>query len=244
MGCRVACGVACGAVSRAVRLVCQGAAGVWFTGSFYGFANGLMTSQGDAVRLSEACCAGGRRFSLARPRGGSNQAWRVGGWRCSCARPRGGSNQAWRVGGWRCSCARPRAGPSHCACRRRQSSCVVGTLRPPAGALQRGGDPRDLLDGGGPQLVGFLSAVACVALVSCGRCLWSPGFWVPRRVVAVNGTSPVWRNQAAPLLLWYSLVRLDTTKPARLASPADAARDPEPTPRMVLRTPSPRGRSR
>ncbi|MEY9856535.1 hypothetical protein ABH935_002139 [Catenulispora sp. GAS73] len=136
------------------------------------------------------------------------------------------------VGGRRFSCPRPRGGPSHCACRRRQSSCVVGTLRPPAGALQRGGDPRDLLFGGGPRLLGFLYAVACAALSGGGRCLWSPGS-VPLAASSPYGTSPVRWCKAGSLLLWSGFARLDTTGPARLAAPADAARGPEPTPRMV-----------
>ncbi|MEY9861895.1 hypothetical protein ABH935_007538 [Catenulispora sp. GAS73] len=215
-----------------------------------------MTSQGDAVRLSPACCAGGWRFrghDRAHVPVYARVALAAGGFRghdhahvpvyARVALAAGGlrghdhahvpvyARVALAAGGLR--------GHDHAwvrvtahTLRRRQSSCVVGTLRPPAGALQRGGDPRDLLDGGGPRLVGFLSAVACVALVGGGRCLWSPGS-VPLATSSPYGTSPVRRRQAASHLLWYSLARLDTTEPGRLASPADAARGTEPTPRMV-----------
>ena len=68
---------------------------------------------------------------------------------------------------------------------------VAGTLEPfflnPRGlrraSTARGG-PRVGRSGGGPRLVGFFSAVGCVALVGGGRCLWSPRFCAPRRVVA------------------------------------------------------------
>ncbi|MEY9856933.1 hypothetical protein ABH935_002541 [Catenulispora sp. GAS73] len=134
------------------------------TGDFYGFAQGLMTSQGDAVRLSDSFRAGGRRFWLTRPRSGSGFC---------------GSTPA--AAGFRVHNRAPVRVTAH-TLRRRQSSGVVGTLRPPAGALQRGGDPRVGLFGGGPRLVGFLYAVACVALsaggVACGRQVLGPS---PRR---------------------------------------------------------------
>ncbi|MEY9861971.1 hypothetical protein ABH935_007614 [Catenulispora sp. GAS73] len=174
-------GSRCGRYVGWLRLVC------WFTGDFYGFAHGLMTSQGDAVRLCPACCAGGRRF----------WCW------CWCRRRvlylsiRGDNflTKCWhaRLAHWVTSAAagfrvhnRAQVRVTAHALRWRQSSCVVGTSRPPAGALQRGGDPRVLLSGGGPGLVGSLSAVACVALVGGGRCLWSPRFWAPRHVVALR----------------------------------------------------------
>jgi len=58
---------------------------------------------------------------------------------------------------------------------------LVGALRPPAGALQRGGDPRDLLFGGGPRLFGSTSRC----------CLRRAGRWQSLLVVAeVLGPSP------------------------------------------------------
>ena len=172
------------------------AVSLWFTGDFYGFADGLMASRGGAVRWCAAGC----------------------------------------VGGWRFSWARPRAGPSHCALRWRQSSCVVGTLRPPAGAPRRGGDPCVRRFGGGSRLVGSVyarGALRCLlAVAACGR-----RGSVPLAASSPNGTRPVWRCPAASLLLWSFFVRLDTASPARLAAPADAARDSEPTPRMVRSDP-------
>ncbi|WP_228563085.1 hypothetical protein, partial [Catenulispora rubra] len=84
---------------------------------------------------------------------------------------------------------------------------LVGALRPLAG----------LLDEGATRASGCLAAVrdcsAFYPLLPASRCalavlLVVAGFWVPRRVIAVNGTSPVWRNQAASLLLWSGSVRL------------------------------------
>ena len=60
-------------------------------------------------------------------------------------------------------------------------------------------------------------------------------FRVPRRIAAVDGTSPIWRHQVGSLLLRSIFVRLDPARSARLAEPADAAGDPEQTLSMVFR---------
>ncbi len=120
---------------------------------------------------------------------------------------------------------------AHASCGR-LSAAFGGCLEASGGPPRRGGDPCVGLFGGGPRLFGFLSR-CCLRRAACWRCcLWSPGSG-SLAASSPYGTSPVWRNQAASLLLWSSLVRLDTAKPGRLAAPADAARDPEPTPRMV-----------
>ncbi|MEZ0110090.1 hypothetical protein ABH920_004104 [Catenulispora sp. EB89] len=87
------------------------------------------------------------------------------------------------VDGRRFSRPRPRTGPSHCA--RVWSGGwrprLVGASRPPAGTLQRGGDPRVLLFGGGPRLFGSTSRC----------CLRRAGRWQSLLVVAeVLGPSP------------------------------------------------------
>ncbi len=197
---------------------------MWFTGEFLRLRQWLDGLAGDAVRLSPACRAGGRRFSRPRPRTGPSLCmvrWRVAVFACKTTHE-SESLRTRHAGG-----RRPR---------------LVGALRPLAGLLDEGRPARRVV--GRRSATVRLSIRCCLRCAACWRCcLWSPRFWVPRRVIAVNGTSPVWRNQAAPHLLWSSPARLDTAKPGRLAAPADAARDPEPTPRMVLRTPSPRHRS-
>ena len=53
------------------------------------------------------------------------------------------------------------------------------------------------------------------AVAACGRRV----SWVPRRVSAVNGTSPSWRSQAESFLLCSGLVRLDTASSGWLGKP-------------------------
>ncbi len=190
-----------------------------FTGDFYGFAKGWMASQGNAVRLSAAGCAGGRRCSRTRPRTGPNLCmlrWRVAVSAFTTAR--GSESLRTRLG-------------------RRAPAAFGGCLRSKAGAS--GGRSSTRGDPSRPAVCWRPATVRLsITLLPAPRCLPAvllvvARFWVPRRVIAVNGTSPVWRNQAASQLLWCCFVRLDTAKPARLAAPADAARDPEPNPRMV-----------
>ena len=49
----------------------------------------------------------------------------------------------------------------------------------------------------------------------------------PLAASAPHGSRPASRNQAGSLLLWSGFVRLDTDCPVSLATPADAARNPE-----------------
>ncbi|MEZ0110454.1 hypothetical protein ABH920_004469 [Catenulispora sp. EB89] len=79
------------------------------------------------------------------------------------------------------------------------------------------------------------------ALLGAGRCLWSPcpGFPVAS---SPDGSRPVRWYQVGPLLLWCGFVRLDTTGPVSLATPADATGNPG-QPRPVVWTRSTRART-
>ncbi|MEZ0115111.1 hypothetical protein ABH920_009146 [Catenulispora sp. EB89] len=125
----------------------------------------------------------------------------------------GASLVALAAGG--CSCARPRTGPSHCAhvwsggWRPR----VVGTESQGQGLRRRLRGERHSLRGGGPRCL--------LPDAACGRLC--PGFPVAS---SPHGSRPVRWYQVGPLLLWSSLVRLDTTGPVSLATPADATGNP------------------
>ena len=138
------------------------------------------------------------------------------------------------AGGRRYWRTRPRVGPSHCAHVMRAGGGRVWWApevkgRASGGAYAASGlAPRM----GGPasrrRCARWSPSFACagVALLGGGPACGRPLSWISHRVVSVNGTRPVWWCKAASHLLWSSRARLDTTSPVRLASPADATRDP------------------
>ena len=98
-----------------------------------------------------------------------------------------------------------------------------------SGGLNGEGSLRSDSKGGGPRRFGFVASFRTGLRGAVGRRLLlvvaqCSGFLATS---APNGSRPASRYQAGSLLLWSGFVRPDTGCPASLATPADAARNPE-----------------
>ena len=198
---------------------CRGAVGLWFTGIFLRLRARLDDLAGGAVRLSAACCVGGRRSSQTRPRAGPSHMHLVGGWRLA-------------VGGWARSDASVRVTAHAFGLAAGGRVWWVPKIKSRAsGGLLGKGRLRSDSKCCGPRRFGSSRDIRCArgraALLGGGRCLWSPSVLgsLPRQRLTEADRS----GGVQPHRCCCGPVSSGWTPPARSAwlRPRDAARNPE-----------------